>query len=94
MLASIARSLRGGSHLRPAFTISKAARYLSSEQETFISIDRSGLYQSKDAGDQTAMSVVKEPETEMARHLKSIIQVIYFLLRNSLQFGHKSYCTR
>jgi hypothetical protein len=77
MLASIAKSLRGGTQLRPAFTISQAARYLSSEQETFISIDRSGLYQSKNAPDQSAKPVVKEPETEIARHLKSIIQVFF-----------------
>jgi hypothetical protein len=86
MLASVAKSLRGGFHLRPAFTISKAARYLSSEQETFISIDRSGLYKSQDAKDQTAKPVVKEPETEMARHLKSIIQVFFIL--NFLDYSH------
>jgi hypothetical protein len=75
MLAFVSKSLRGASHLRPAFTISKAARYLSSEQETFISIDRSGLYKSKDDGYASVKPAVKEPETEMARHLKSIIQV-------------------
>jgi len=81
MLASIAKSLRGGTHchLRPAFTISQAARYLSSEEETFIRIDRSGLYQSKNVPDQLAKPAAKEPETEMARHLKSIIQVFKIL---------------
>lgn len=87
MLTLLAKSLRG-SHLRPAFTISKAARYLSSEQETFISIDRSGLYPSHDAGDKAATPAEKEPETEMARHLKSIIQVFFsFYIAHNLDIN-------
>lgn len=81
MLALVHRSLRNVTTCRPAYSLAGvAARCFSSDQETFITIDRSGLYEHKEHEHGTSPVANKEPETELSRHLKSIIRVRNFTL--------------
>ena len=81
MLGLLHKTVRNAT-CRPAYALAGAARLLSSAEESFITIDRSGLYQTKEHSHDAGSN--KEPETQLARHLKSIIRVSNLFFKHFL----------